>query len=1378
MRIRLICVIILYLVFQNNCSGQLADSWVQKHNFITSGWSPTMSLTIDSIAYVGLSIDTNNNTLQNDFWAYNPISDSWTQMAAFPGVARQSAVSFSIGNKGYFGTGNQTNDFWEYDPSTNVWTRKANFGGISRAGAVGFSIGNKGYIGTGDDDTVVCCYTTDFWEYDPSTDSWTQIANAPGFPRFGCFGMAAGGYGYVGGGQTPANGIISDFYRYDPLSNSWTQVASLPIPNAWTTGFSIGSTIYMGTGFNYAGDSASNDFINEFWEYDGVANCWTQKSDYGGGVRREAIGFSVGNRGYLGFGAYNPAGSGGVFDDFWEYSPSPTTQYPYIILSTGSLNRGQSISINGNNFSSGDKASLIFTGPNSFQDTVTVNNTVFGTFAYTYLTDTSMSSGQYLVNAIDSFTGIYAPVKSFVLNATQTSNTHLTILAPVANDTLFVNDSSQISWQDKMVLGQNYPINGAHRGYYYKVEYSSDNGSTWQSYTVLQGSAYINSINTFHVPVAFGVVGNGYYVRVIDYYNSSNRDSSGAFVVINHVSSSANIKVQLYWDFSYNNQNNGLYGVAADGDARLFLVVSKIDSSIGATISNVSVQLNDNWNNSTAALGKVMAATQISNYGEEANAANSLTATQNTEAFSRYWFWYVAPDDFVGNNPNDLVAGYRNVNAHFAISYSDGSSDSLSHTIQIVRPPLCFVHGLASDPSTWLTFSSTGTGSQLDFLNDPRFYTSNAIQIDASQSFDVNAQFLTLGFSNTNSLIFQNSLQGVIKNLRDQGYAANRCDYIGHSMGGSILRYALDNYSDYFNRTGVAANSDYKNYKRGYVNKVITISTPHNGSPWADILNRYVGDLSYLQRMAIELVYDIYPNSLPFSFITQNQFGLGGVPTFKVVDAVTDLQIDSTQGGVKFTAESINAHLISAGIFPGVNYNSSNYMVPQQVINIVDGAAEHVDFLNDFADATIANEQDQQVVSDLIQIGNNSTNPVQTALQYLERMADFYNIAVFIPSSDLVVSKSSALADNPVTAPNVSVFDNYIGHAFIRPILNDIDAGNEVNTLLNSPISSNNFAPIAASSYLMPRNLGGNQRSTNTVLSIRDNSFLKIVNPTNGANLFTDSIVDIKLSLADTAHLISLKVRFQNKTYKLNPVPGISDLNTQINSNILDSSVILVQAFYKNGDSSIFYYDSIGVNIKTNSTLVGFTAQQQIVYLNINQEKFPDYVSYYLGFATSAGNFSKYIAATVANTSIVTFDPIHKGFIGVSTGETYAVISYKGLKDTIYLVVGENPIDSLTTGIKPIPSIATSDGPKLFCYPNPFSDLLSVNFEVAVSGAASLKIYDLLGRAVISLFQGQKEQGQYQTTFDGSLLPEGMYLCELRNENMRTIKKIVVAHSK
>jgi N-acetylneuraminic acid mutarotase len=83
--------------------------------------------------------------------------DTWTQKADFGGTARFYSVGFSIGSKGYLGTGtdyngsdyNNNKDFWEYDPEANTWTQKADFGGTGRFGAVGFTIGSKGYLGTG-----------------------------------------------------------------------------------------------------------------------------------------------------------------------------------------------------------------------------------------------------------------------------------------------------------------------------------------------------------------------------------------------------------------------------------------------------------------------------------------------------------------------------------------------------------------------------------------------------------------------------------------------------------------------------------------------------------------------------------------------------------------------------------------------------------------------------------------------------------------------------------------------------------------------------------------------------------------------------------------------------------------------------------------------------------------------------------------------------------------------------------------------------------------------------------------------------------------------------------------------------------------------------
>jgi N-acetylneuraminic acid mutarotase len=171
-------------------------------------------------------------TLRYDFWEYDPAADVWTQRADFSAAARSHAVGFSIGGKGYLGTGwagMDREDFWEYDPATDTWTQKADFGGGARSGAVGFSIGGKGYVGTGVRDVFgELVSLKDFWEYDPGTDTWTRKADFQGVTRSGAVGFSIGDRGFMGTGVHLSLGLptpLRDFWEYDPERNSWIRRA-------------------------------------------------------------------------------------------------------------------------------------------------------------------------------------------------------------------------------------------------------------------------------------------------------------------------------------------------------------------------------------------------------------------------------------------------------------------------------------------------------------------------------------------------------------------------------------------------------------------------------------------------------------------------------------------------------------------------------------------------------------------------------------------------------------------------------------------------------------------------------------------------------------------------------------------------------------------------------------------------------------------------------------------------------------------------------------------------------------------------------------------------------------------------------------------------
>lgn len=243
----------------------------------------------------------------------------WTQKATFPGTARGDAFNFSLGTKGYVGggediSGNFANDFWEYEAMTNTWEQKSNFIDVSRWQAGTFSIGTKGYVCTGGGSS-----NTALWEYDSSTDSWMQKANFIN-ARNTAVGFSIGTRGYMGTGASQGPICEKDFWEYNPSSNTWIQRANIPIGRSYAVGLSIGANGYIGTGADCTGN-----VFDDFWRYDTTSDSWTQKANFPGGKRLDIDGghFAIGNYGYIGTGCYPNSISS--FNDFWEYNPSNDT---------------------------------------------------------------------------------------------------------------------------------------------------------------------------------------------------------------------------------------------------------------------------------------------------------------------------------------------------------------------------------------------------------------------------------------------------------------------------------------------------------------------------------------------------------------------------------------------------------------------------------------------------------------------------------------------------------------------------------------------------------------------------------------------------------------------------------------------------------------------------------------------------------------------------------------------------------------------------------------------------------------------------------------------------------------------------------------------
>lgn len=292
--------------------------WTKQTNFGGTVRNNGIGFSIGTKGYLGTGYDL--SPYASDFWEWSQSTHIWTQKADFGGGGRSYAIGFSIFNKGYVGTGSTVGslkniDFWEYDPATNIWTQKADFAGVPRTDAVGFSINGKGYLGTGTNGASVVY--NDLWEYNPVGNTWTQKTNFPGTARSAAVGFSIGSVGYIGLGADASMNALNDFWEFDPPTNVWTSKTTFPdVGGPEAVGFSIGPKGYVGL------CSGTSDF----WEYYPTTNAWTQKTGFSGIAKSAGVGFSIGSMGYIGTGQQ---GSGLNTNEFWEYDrskvpPSPT----------------------------------------------------------------------------------------------------------------------------------------------------------------------------------------------------------------------------------------------------------------------------------------------------------------------------------------------------------------------------------------------------------------------------------------------------------------------------------------------------------------------------------------------------------------------------------------------------------------------------------------------------------------------------------------------------------------------------------------------------------------------------------------------------------------------------------------------------------------------------------------------------------------------------------------------------------------------------------------------------------------------------------------------------------------------------------------------
>ena len=283
--------------------------WAPKAYFAAPERKQPIGFCIGNRCYLGTGGDIGHGAVNyDDFWEWDPFTDTWIQKATFPGGPRTLAVAFSIGHKGYIATGWSSNaytyngaynDLWEYDPVSNSWTQKASMPCPPTMNGAAFVIGNKAYIVTD---------SYGMWEWDQFTNTWSQKTPFPPGFRHNALAFSIGNKGYFGTGSD-GNSVQKDFWEWDQSTDTWLQKADFPHKTGNTAAFTLNNKGYVG--FVHAFDTTR---ANKFWEYDPSANTWTLATSFPGPPRRASAGFSSGTKAYIAIEGY-------WLTNFWEYDP-------------------------------------------------------------------------------------------------------------------------------------------------------------------------------------------------------------------------------------------------------------------------------------------------------------------------------------------------------------------------------------------------------------------------------------------------------------------------------------------------------------------------------------------------------------------------------------------------------------------------------------------------------------------------------------------------------------------------------------------------------------------------------------------------------------------------------------------------------------------------------------------------------------------------------------------------------------------------------------------------------------------------------------------------------------------------------------------------
>jgi hypothetical protein len=222
----------------------LSQTWTQK----ASVPSPGVGSNFGSAALLGGAIYVFGGvtgppgpiTITSTAWKYDIAGDTWTRIADLP-TANFGAAVAAIGSKIYLASGSGfLQQTWAYDPVTNTYTRKADAPPVAQARMHAVVLGGELHAFAGGFEGSAHIV------YNAGADSWRSAAPMPFTATDPAVGVLAGRAFVVGGRPTAHTQV------YDPGTDSWSQAAAIGLATGIdnTSGTVLGPTFHLVGGFD------------------------------------------------------------------------------------------------------------------------------------------------------------------------------------------------------------------------------------------------------------------------------------------------------------------------------------------------------------------------------------------------------------------------------------------------------------------------------------------------------------------------------------------------------------------------------------------------------------------------------------------------------------------------------------------------------------------------------------------------------------------------------------------------------------------------------------------------------------------------------------------------------------------------------------------------------------------------------------------------------------------------------------------------------------------------------------------------------------------------------------------------------------------------